>query len=187
MLHLLTVKAVTQPLFYLLTGKPVMLQSHLRNLFLEIGHIPVHPRELVHHAAQERFGVRETNGVLVRSHRFSRAETPPFTAGRKRVCFSRLFKWSRKLLCADPTALRTPVSGLVLDVSLDDFKRCPSTRNSTVAWTPEVLSPEHPLNFLEVRLTNHPGRDTLEGVDESRESNLRRILDQEVNVIRLVV
>ena len=48
--------------------------------------------------------------------------------------------------------------------------------------TPQLL-----LNFRDVRLPKPSSRYALEGVDDVRERNLRRVFDQEVDVIWLVV
>ena len=92
-----------------------------------------------------------------------------------------------KLLVGNTARVLRPVSRLLLDVPLDNFKWRPSARDHAIAWTPEVRSPERPLNLREVRLPDPSGRHALEGVDERRERNLRWVLDQEVNVVRLEV
>ena len=86
-----------------------------------------------------------------------------------------------------PLPLRRPtysVRGLlVLDVGLDDLEWCPTCRNDAVRGGPEVLSPQGTGDLRPVLLAHSQGGDCLQRHDERRESDLRRVGDQQMGVI----
>jgi len=72
-----------------------------------------------------------------------------------------------------------------LDVLLDDLKGCAPGRNGTIAWGPESIASKSVLNFRELGLSEASGRDALQAVHEVRKSDLRRILNEKMDVIGL--
>ena len=76
---------------------------------------------------------------------------------------------------------------MVLDVALDGGESRPAGGRRKVAWGPEVRTPQFPAHLRKIALSQEPGRNALEGVDEGGDGVFGWKRHEEMNVVVLAV